>query len=192
MTEGDCYAAIEVPSGKSTLFIPRLPAEYAIWMGAIIPPEGFTAKYGVDVTLYVDEVASWLGALPVVASASAEAPAVHTLHGLNSDSGNTGPPLPNFDGFDKFPSTSAFLRTSATETRVIKSAAEVALLQKVNDIASDAHMAAMRHAKPGEAPVFINTSQGWRGTKAVLAAIFAWDSLRSHNTLRPCISTRVV
>lgn len=25
VTEADCYAAIEVPSGKTTLFVPRLP-----------------------------------------------------------------------------------------------------------------------------------------------------------------------
>ena len=41
------------------------------------------------------------------------------------------------------------LRRLAVENRVIKSDAEVALLQRVNDIASDAHMEVMRGAKPG-------------------------------------------
>ena len=33
VTEGDCYGAIDVATGRTTLYIPRLPAEYAIWMG---------------------------------------------------------------------------------------------------------------------------------------------------------------
>ena len=45
--ESGCYAVIDGATGRSTLFIPRLPAEYVIWMGAIAPPESFTQKYGV-------------------------------------------------------------------------------------------------------------------------------------------------
>jgi Xaa-Pro dipeptidase len=41
------------------------------------------------------------------------------------------------------------LRDAAVEVRVIKSEAEIALLQRVNDIGSDAHIATIRHAKPG-------------------------------------------
>lgn len=164
MTEAGCYAVVEVPSGKTTLFIERLPAEYAIWMGVIHPPATFLAKYGVDECLFVDELPAWLAAHPSVAAhASAAAaegaaaegavggalPAIHTLYGLNSDSGNSGPPLPNFAGFDKLASTYAVLRPIAVEVRVLKSAAEVAVLQKVNDVSSDAHLATMRHAKPG-------------------------------------------
>ncbi|KAG8143847.1 putative Peptidase D protein [Naja naja] len=33
VTEADCYGAIEVDSGNTILFIPRLPESYAIWMG---------------------------------------------------------------------------------------------------------------------------------------------------------------
>ena len=31
--EPGCYGTLEVDSGKSILFIPRLPEEYAVWMG---------------------------------------------------------------------------------------------------------------------------------------------------------------
>ena len=31
--EPGCYAAMEVETGKAILFIPRLPQEYAVWMG---------------------------------------------------------------------------------------------------------------------------------------------------------------
>ena len=31
--EGDCFGAVEVDTARSILFFPRLPPEYAIWMG---------------------------------------------------------------------------------------------------------------------------------------------------------------
>ena len=33
MLEGDCFGAVDVDSEESILFIPRLPEEYATWMG---------------------------------------------------------------------------------------------------------------------------------------------------------------
>ncbi len=88
VTEAGCYGTIEVPSGHATLFVPRLPKEYAVWMGAILPPPHYAAKYGVDAALFVDELAAFFGAHPSIAAAAAGGPpAVHTLHGLNSDSG---------------------------------------------------------------------------------------------------------
>lgn len=39
--EPDCLATIDLATGKSTLFIPRLPAVYATWMGSILPPKHF-------------------------------------------------------------------------------------------------------------------------------------------------------
>ncbi len=33
--EPDCYGTIDVASGKATIFIPRLPEEYAVWMGSV-------------------------------------------------------------------------------------------------------------------------------------------------------------
>ena len=44
--------------GTSYLFMPRLPASYAVWMGALATPEDSRAKYGVDVVHYVDEMAA--------------------------------------------------------------------------------------------------------------------------------------
>lgn len=54
--EPGCYGIIEIGTGKSTLFVPRLPEEYAVWMGPLLSLEDFKKKYGVDQVNYVDEV----------------------------------------------------------------------------------------------------------------------------------------
>lgn len=54
--EPDFYGAINVADGKSFLFAPRLPSEYAIWMGKLHSLEHFKERYGVDEAYYSDEV----------------------------------------------------------------------------------------------------------------------------------------
>lgn len=54
--EPGCYGAIDVKSGKSILFVPRLGPSYVIWMGHLTTPEEFRVKYGVSQVNYVDEV----------------------------------------------------------------------------------------------------------------------------------------
>lgn len=50
------FGMVDVDTKKSTLFMPRLPEEYAVWMGKLHSPEDFKRKYGVDEVFYVDEV----------------------------------------------------------------------------------------------------------------------------------------
>ena len=50
--EPDCMGALALPSGNATLFIPRLPKEYAVWQGRIWPPEHFLETYGVEVLFW--------------------------------------------------------------------------------------------------------------------------------------------
>lgn len=54
--EPGCFGAIDVQTGQSTLFVPRLPAEYATWSGRLWTCEDFCVRYGVDQVQYVDEV----------------------------------------------------------------------------------------------------------------------------------------
>lgn len=56
------FGAIDVSSGRTVLFCPRLPAEYATWMGRITTPEEYRQRYQVDEVRYVDEVsdARWI------------------------------------------------------------------------------------------------------------------------------------
>lgn len=137
-------------------------------MGTIHPASTFASKYELEDAKYVDELVGWLDAHPAVVQAAAAAggstgaattteaaaaAAIHVLWGVNSDSGNAGPPLP-FDlaGFEaKFGSFTSkdLLKECCVECRVLKSSAEVELMQRVNDVASDAHLEVIRSAKPG-------------------------------------------
>lgn len=78
--EADCYAAIDIDSHKSVLFIPRLPAEYAIWFGQIFPPEHFQKMYGVDECMYTDEMEKFFS--------ERVSGKVYLLNGVNTDSGH--------------------------------------------------------------------------------------------------------
>uniref|UniRef100_A0A3B3ZVD6 Xaa-Pro dipeptidase n=1 Tax=Periophthalmus magnuspinnatus TaxID=409849 RepID=A0A3B3ZVD6_9GOBI len=60
VTEPDCYGAIDVDSGKSILFVPKLPESYATWMGEIFSKDHFKKKYAIDEVHYTCDV-SWLG-----------------------------------------------------------------------------------------------------------------------------------
>lgn len=46
--EPEFYGIISITTGKTTLFIPRLPDEYLVWCGEIYPPEHFKKMYNVD------------------------------------------------------------------------------------------------------------------------------------------------
>ncbi|KAG0715079.1 Xaa-Pro dipeptidase [Chionoecetes opilio] len=50
------YGAFDVASGRTLLFCPRLPAEYATWMGRIKTPQEYRQRFQVDEVRYVDEV----------------------------------------------------------------------------------------------------------------------------------------
>lgn len=56
MLEPGWYGAVAVDTGRTVLFCPRLPQEYAVWMGRITPPEEYRARYQVDDVYYVDQV----------------------------------------------------------------------------------------------------------------------------------------
>lgn len=56
VTEPGCYGTVDVTSGSTTLFVPRLPSEYAVWMGPLLSLDDFKQKYEVDAVYYADEV----------------------------------------------------------------------------------------------------------------------------------------
>lgn len=58
--EPDCFGALDLTNGSSILFFPRLPADYAIWMGKLHSLDDFKKRYAVDETYYTDEIANIL------------------------------------------------------------------------------------------------------------------------------------
>ncbi|KAG5041597.1 hypothetical protein JHK85_014073 [Glycine max] len=138
------YAAIDVATGNSILFAPRLPSEYAVWLGEIKPLSYFKEHYMVTTCCFSDEIES---VLQQHYQCSGK-PLLFLLHGLNTDSDNYSKPA-QFQGIDKFDKDLTTLHPILTECRVIKSELEIALIQYANDISSEAHVEVMRKTKVG-------------------------------------------
>ncbi|KAG8070261.1 hypothetical protein GUJ93_ZPchr0006g46164 [Zizania palustris] len=115
------YGAIDIVSGQSILFAPRLPADYAVWMGEIKPSSYFKDRYKVDMVFYVDEIAQ---VLPDRFGVHGK-PLLLVLYGKNTDSGNYSKPA----SFEVWRS--------------------LILIQYANDVSSSAHIEVMRQARPG-------------------------------------------
>jgi len=136
------FGAIEVGTGRATLFMPRLPESWAVWLGQIHPPEHFLAEYGVDEVRYADELKTTFAAL--------KPDVLLLLHGENSDSGLQATAA-SFPGSDAFATDATILHLELSECRVCKSPDEVELLRYVNRVSSQAHVEVMRRVKPGVA-----------------------------------------
>ncbi|KAK3281974.1 hypothetical protein CYMTET_10270 [Cymbomonas tetramitiformis] len=138
--EEQCIGAIDLATGCSYLFVPRLPDEYAVWMGEIRSLEHFKAKYEVDEVHYTDEFTSVLKGL---------ASRLLVLRGENTDSGRQVSPPPCLDLLPHAKVDSVTLFPAINECRVHKSASELEVMAYVNRISSAAHVEVMRACKPG-------------------------------------------
>nr|AKF43194.1 metallopeptidase M24 family protein [Francoa sonchifolia] len=138
------YGAIDIATGKSTLFAPRLPNDYAVWLGEIKPLSYFKETYMVHTVNYTDEIVRVLHA----EYQGSGQPLLFLLHGLNTDSGNYSKPA-DFEGKEKFEVDLTTLHPILTECRVLKSDLELSLIHFANDISSEAHVEVMRKTKPG-------------------------------------------
>ncbi|EMS50610.1 Xaa-Pro dipeptidase [Triticum urartu] len=138
------YGAVDIASGQSILFAPRLSPGHAVWMGVNTLPY-FKDRYKVDFVFYVDELAQ---VLQSQFSEHGETPLLFLLYGKNTDSGNYSKPA-SFEGIEKFDTDLSTLHPLLTECRVIKSDMELALIQYANDVSSEAHIEVMRQIKPG-------------------------------------------
>jgi Xaa-Pro dipeptidase len=134
------FGAVDVGSGRATLFVPRLPESWAVWFGRIHPPAHFQEHYAVDEVRYADEIATVLGA---------RRPSVLLLlQGRNTDSDLMARPAA-FPGLEAFKTDLATLHPHLVECRVLKSADELRLLRWVNEVSSAAHVEVMRQCRPG-------------------------------------------
>jgi Xaa-Pro dipeptidase len=112
------YGIINVDTGRSTLFVERLPESYQMWMGKHKTLEDFKAIYEVDEVRWHDEVATVLGDLDIK-------PTVYVMNGANADSGSafTEPEYPDKDKYTV--DRSARLFNAVIEARVFKTDAEL-------------------------------------------------------------------
>jgi Xaa-Pro dipeptidase len=138
--EPGCYGAVDVETGKSILFIPRLPESYVIWMGEIKPAAHYQEKYGTDECFYVDEIAKVLK--------EKKPSQLLTLRGLNTDSGSYSKEAA-FDGISEFKINNSTLHPVITECRVIKTDLELEVMRFANKISSNAHIEIMKKIRPG-------------------------------------------
>jgi Xaa-Pro dipeptidase len=143
------YGAIDLSSGKSTLFIPRLPEEYAIVCGSIQPPSSFKEMYGVDDVLYTEDLSSYIASTLPNSPTNSK---LHVMHGINSDSGLYAKPA-SFTGdfaFAEYIETSMLFHALST-ARVTKSDSELIAMRYVALIASNAHVEVMKYSEVGMA-----------------------------------------
>ncbi|CAH0392193.1 unnamed protein product [Bemisia tabaci] len=138
--EPDFYAAIEVNTGKSHLFAPRLPAEYSVWMGPLLSLEDFKNRYKVNETHFVDELSSVLKSMnPSV---------LLVLAGENSDSKLKFANIPDFEGMESFNIDNEILFPVMAELRVVKTDMEIDVLRYICRISSEAHRMVMTKVRP--------------------------------------------
>lgn len=159
--EPSCYGVINAKTGESVLFVPRLPEEYATWMGRLLSLEEFQSMYEVDKVCYVDELDNYFQ--------SAAPKLILTLNGQNSDSKLFSKPA-SFEGIEKYIVNCDILHPIISECRVIKTAEEIEVLRYVAKISSDAHIKVMKFMKPGRSEyegeaVFLHHTYGVGGCR---------------------------
>ncbi|CAJ0948675.1 unnamed protein product, partial [Mesorhabditis belari] len=142
--EADSYGLIDIDSGKSVLFPPKLHPDYAIWDGKIEPEAWFQKKYEVDDVHFYDEKT------PAIAETLKKfnAKKLLLLKADNSDSNHVLQPA-EFKGKEEFSIDVDLLYPIIAELRVFKTDLELEVLRYASKIASDAHKAVMKHIKPG-------------------------------------------
>lgn len=98
--EPECFGILEPKACRSTLFVPRLPSEYAIWLGHIPSKDEWQKHYAVDAVHYVDEIPQFINGRT----------SIFYPQGINTDSGNVhkGPII---DGVTSSRTEEDFLRT---------------------------------------------------------------------------------
>jgi Xaa-Pro dipeptidase len=162
--EPDCSVCMDVRTGKTTLFIPNLPPDYATIMGRIKTRDEWKAHYEVDHVEFTENAESYLEGLLLLGTDSDSAAAATAndnndnnnnrklllLHGKNSDSDKFyEPPADMVNGKLSAAVDTVTLFPILAECRVVKSRAELGLLQHVSEVTSFAHAYTMRNMKPG-------------------------------------------
>jgi len=147
--EPDFSGAIYVKSGKTVLFAPRLPADFATIMGRVPTVKDIRGVYEVDEVMFGDQVEEVLQEF-CGSTKSSDTNKVLVMRGTNSDSGNEyHPPTFPTNKHKNISIDDAILFPILAECRVQKSQMELDLTRYCTEITSFAHVFAMKHMKPG-------------------------------------------
>ncbi|KFM24391.1 Xaa-Pro dipeptidase [Auxenochlorella protothecoides] len=138
--EPGCYGAHDIRTCQAFLFVPRPSPDQEVWMGPVRNLTYYLQKYGVDEVHYVDEMATVLKQMAP--------PALHMLHGRDSDSGR-GMPLAHFHGISDFQLERSGLFVALTEMRVFKLDMEVEIMRYCARVAASAHIRVLQAVRPG-------------------------------------------
>lgn len=136
----DAYGAV-LASGKGIVFIPRLPAEYATWMGTLPTPESVKGFTEADEVYYVDEMDRVFKEKGVSVA--------EVLKGTNSDSGLNVLTARLPQGVTSATPSDNWLFDVLSRQRCYKTALEADVLQYVCRVSSNAHIKVMQVCKPG-------------------------------------------
>uniref|UniRef100_A0A914LLL4 Xaa-Pro dipeptidase n=1 Tax=Meloidogyne incognita TaxID=6306 RepID=A0A914LLL4_MELIC len=142
--EPGCYGAIDINSGKSFLFPPKLAPDYAIWDGKIQNEKWFLNKYKVDQVVFHENGSKIIETL----NAFNPINKLLLLRAENTDSGLVLEPPTKIPGLDKFETDTKILYPIIAELRVIKTDLEIEVLKYASKCANEAHKELMRHVKP--------------------------------------------
>jgi len=150
VSEPDCYAAISLPSGEATIFVPQNSQTYQIFCGRDSLSKDVKAKYGVEHVRPLEEMAGFVSSQLERGEDGKDKGRLHLLRGLNTDSGNMATPA-HYDGISKHSSvcTTEYLFECMAKCRVIKTSAEAEVMRYTNWVSSMAHVDVMRGTKPG-------------------------------------------
>jgi Xaa-Pro dipeptidase len=141
--EPGCFGVIEVATGKSTLFVPKYPPEYGIWMGPIRTLESFKQEYLTDDVKFMEDIRETL-----VKMEPPRGPEVLTTRGLNGDTGRRAKEA-NFPGLEAFRINNGVAYDAICELRAIKTKRELDVLRHVCELSCRAHSHVMKEIKPG-------------------------------------------
>ncbi|KJH53225.1 peptidase, M24 family [Dictyocaulus viviparus] len=141
--ESDFFGVIDIGSGRTCLFPPKLDPSYAIWDGKINDENWFKKKYEVEEVHFNkdDAICAYLKKI--------NAKNVLLLKASNSDSGNVLE-APSFIGKELFDIDVDKLYPVMAELRVFKTDKELEasfsgyVMRYVSKVASEAHRAAMK------------------------------------------------
>lgn len=168
--EAGCWLTLEVATGRTILWVPRVPAEYVVWVGAIHSLEHWRAKYGVDETRYVDEMPDQMFPCLLLAGVNEDSGTAHAgvsdrsvaLPGGGGSGGAAGggghgvvgDAWPGFQRFVPHQKSGAgsssvyrgasILYEAMVELRTIKTPLELEVLAYANRVSSRAHCKVMR------------------------------------------------